>query len=797
MLKNYVLVAIRNLRRERLYAVINIVGLAIGLGICLLVMAYVVDEWNFDNFHANGDRLYRANKLVESASEDLREASTPFPLGEFLGQQVPEIDQTVRVIPMLEGIVSANHRAFRESISFADQNFFDVFTFPLRVGDSATALNDLASVVISASMAERLFGKADPIGQRVRLDLATKSNEFVVTGVAEDSPANSSLKFTVLATIGGLGRFINVDQGWGTSWPETYVLLKPNANIDIVGDKLATLGNKIPRVSANVAGWGIQLQEMDDIHLDPDVSGTAANVSSPTYSTVLALIGLVILELACINFTTLSIGRAQRRVREMGVRKVSGAGARQITGQILGETAVIAVISLLVAFVLAELLLPHFGSLTGKQFDSLIQSMGWWNLLLVWLVVITTLCAGGYPALIMSRIKSIEAVGGKARFLTGRNSTRGLVVLQFVISAALIAVVLSMSNQINYALTAPLGFNRESLLMVGLSGTGAERLATVERLRQSLTHSGEVVSVSASGTDFSGGGVRIGNRVGPDSSSFTAFINAVDPSYITTMGLELIEGNDFPTVAGAQDGYARVIVNETFVREMKWQDAIGREMPLMRDSRIVGVVRDFHIQPFNSLIEPVALVEANLTNDLGENLAFALVRLGKVDVAKAVWRIENVWQEIAPQYPFDYEFMDAHIESQYRAYTRWADIVRDSTLVAVAIAAFGVFGLTALAISRRRKELGIRRILGARTIQLVSMFYREFAVLVVAGNLIAIPIAYWSVQHWLSGFVYRAAISPLPFFMGLALLLGIVIITVSLQAFKASSTNVSEVIRYE
>ena len=797
MLKSYFLIALRNIRRERTYAVINITGLAIGLAICLLVMAYVVDEWNFDRFHANQENLFRVNEVVSSPAGTAYEANTPFPLSDLITEQIPEVQSAVQVIPMVGVMVSANHRAFHEMLSLADQEFFQTFTFPLASGDGATALSDPGNVVVTESFAEKLFGSTEVVGKTVTISWGNYVNEFTVSAVAHDVPHNSSLTFNIIIPKVAMKRFFGLNKSWNTSWPETYVLVRSGAEIREVEKNINTA------VAAAVKGQPANtksryaLQNISDIHLNPEVTGGAGNPSSPVYSYLLCLVAFFILELACINFTTLAIGRAQHRIKEIGARKVMGASRRQVIIQVLGETFIVAAAAMLLAFVLAELALPQFATLAGKSFTSIITATGWWALLAVWLVIVAALFAGGYPALILSRANSIDAVRGKATLLSGRSVMRGLVVLQFAVSAALIAVTLSMSNQLKFMLNSPLGFDKDALVMLRLDGSGDERIGTVNRLRESLSSHAEIKSIAASSADFSGGGVRMGNKVGPDSIDLTIFVNAVDYAYIKTMGLHLTSGEDFRDGAISSGTITNVIVNETLVKTMQWDDPIGKEAPLLPDSRIVGVVQDFHIQPFTAAIEPLALVQTSHSNDLSENLQYAVLRLDPNSISGSMKLIESTWQSVAPDLPFDYEFMDAHIAAQYRSYLRWAEIIKDAAILAVVIAGFGVFGLTALALARRRKEIGIRKILGAKAGQLVAMFYREFAALVIIGNLIALPLAYWSVNSWLAGFVYRTSLSPIPFVVGIVLLFGIVILTVSAQALRASTANVAEVVRYE
>ncbi len=795
MLRNYLVVALRNLRRERSFALINIFGLAIGLAICLLVMAYVVDEWTFDSFHANADCVFRVNAV---APEDNRpQVNTPFPLRDLILDSAPsQVEGVVQWISMVGALVTSDQQSVRTMVSFADSGFFEVFSFSLLAGDSSRALGDPGGLVLSADFSQRLFGSADPVGRRLSVKLGDRDAQFVVTAVAAPVPDNSTLEFQLLLPMSAMNRFFRSSPTWNTSWPETFVLARPGSDR---AELLARINSAAASVPRQVSAQGprlFELQPLTDLHLRPDIDGSAPNTSSPTYSLVLCLVAFVILETACINFTTLAIGRAQRRVREIGTRKVMGAGTRQIIFQILGETIVISVLAMIVAFVLAELSLPYFNTLSGKSLSSIVSATGAWGLLTIWLVFVAAFFAGFYPALVLSRVKMTDAMRGKAILLTGKLATRVLVVAQFTISAALIVITICLLRQIDFVLHSSLGFEREGLVMLRLEGSAAERFTLIERLRAALGPSDGILSVAASSADFTGGGVRKSNRVGPDSSEFSVFINPVDQEYVKTMGLQIVDGSDFDRSAAPGVG-SRVIVNETFVRQMNWENPIGRTTPLLDDARIVGVVKDYHIQPFSQAIEPIALVETRAGDDWAESLQFALLRLETRKIAAALARIQTVWSGIAPHLPFDYEFMDSHIEAQYRSYLRWAAIIRAAATLAIVVACFGVFGLTALAAHRRRKELIIRRILGAKSRQLILSFYREFALLALIGAALGMPLAYWFAQRWSAEFVYRAAPSFWPYVIGGAALLGVVLATVTVQAARAASSNVAEIIHCE
>lgn len=794
MLKNYFKVAVRNLLREKSYALINVLGLAIGLTICLLVMAYISDEYSFDEFHADGDRIYRLIQLP-SQENDRFYAGTPFPVRPMLLENVPAIEALAQFTSSEDVIVTADGQNFRESVNFADPEFFQLFSFELLKGSPRTALSTPNGIVLDVSGAERLFGSIDVVGKELVVTTSGVKYPYVVSAVVADAPKNSSLQYRLVLPVSEISKFLPFKLGWNLTCAETFVRLRSDADINNVTNDIQAAANIVPKKAGSEAEWKFSLQPLSDIHLNTAVTGDTIT-SSPTYSYLLGGIGLVVLILACINFTTLAIGRSQRRIREIGVRKVMGASETQLYGQLLSEAIIVSLTALIFAFALAEIALPTFNNLSGKSISSILMTNGLSTIGIVALVLLTALIAGGYPAYILTRTTTVRAVRGQAEMLSGGVLTRVLVALQFTLSAALIVITLTMSSQLDYMTSAPLGFDREELVMLQLRGaSGTEKLTIIDRLRNSLHQGDGVVSVCASGTSFTGGGIRNGTPVGPDSIPFTVFLNAVDHEYLKTMGLELVRGQAFrPGEVKSRD---EIIVNETFANALDWDDPIGRAIPGLDSSEIIGVVRDYHIQSLAEKIEPIALLRAGIGGEWAGAVRFAFIRFTPGNIPATMSKIQQVWQEIAPNLPFSYEFMNEHIEAQYRAYRRWETIMNHAALLAVTVACFGVFGLTALAIARRRKELGIRKVLGAKSSQLVSLLNREFVLLAVVGNLIAWPLAYYAANQWMADFAYRIDFPIWPFIAGIVMLTGIVVATASVQAVRASLANPTDVIRTE
>lgn len=797
MLKNYLLVALRTLGRERLYAAINVLGLSLGLTVCLLVFAYVKHELSYDRFHEHADRLHRINYLIPEKGGILRpSAGTAFVLAPILREQVLEIEATVAMADIPEAIVRHKSASFREPVQFADSQFFSVFTFPLLQGNAESALQEPNSVVLSERLAAKYFGAEPPLGQQLSIEVRGKVEAYTVTGVCRNVPGNSSIDFDLLIPLRKLYSLYGDDFefGWNLTWPSTYALLRPDASPTTVNAKLAALARELPIDNSGKTKILLGLQPISEVHFDHEIENAPTTVGNPRYLLILAGIAAVVLILACINFTTLAVGRSQTRTKETGIRKVLGARPAQLLGRFLSEAAVLCTLATITAFMLAELALPAFNELSGKSIErgSLLDSTTAAGAVI--LIVLTSLLAGGYPALVLARTRLRDTVRGRATLLTGGGLTRALVILQFGLSIALIVSTLVMSSQLRYLQTVPIGFDKEHLLLVKIAGRSDEKLRLVQLLRNDLAANPDILSISAAGRSFDGSGMANSDYL-PDSMLFTAYFNPADEHFVATMGLTIIEGTNF-TGSTLPDSLEPLLVNETLVRTMGWTSALGQKVPGLNGGRIIGVVNDFHYRSLTAPIDPLVIPFANPGNWSG-NVRYAYIRIKNENLPRTVAAVRDAWNRVTPQLPFDYQFMDDHIDAQYRFEHRWWKVVGYASGMAVLVACFGAFGLTSLAVARRRKEIGIRKVLGASGSQIVGLLNREFVWLVVAGNLLAWPAAYYVAQRWLDTFAYRITLSVWPFLLGAAVTLIVVILTVSVQAVRAVLTNPVESLRYE
>lgn len=803
MLKNYLKIALRNLWKQKIYAVINVVGLAVGIAFCALIFLYVRDELTYDRFHDEADRLYRMHRVSFAADGSVRatDTSLPFPTGPALQADLPEVEQYVRFYRS-DHFVRQGAQAFEEAVMYADPQFLTLFSFPLLQGDAPTALTNPNNVVVTEDMARKYFGEADPMGQQLFLRIGEEEHAFTVAGVAQDVPGNSSIQFEVLVPIQKLidtvSYFRERQDSWYASAFKTYVLLREGSSIDAARAKLPDFRTTYyPDEEADLRERGLwtgegmptsyNLQPITAIHLTPEIRSYGEE-SSPMYSYILSAIALAVLLIACINFMTLSIGRSARRAREIGVRKVVGANRTQVMLQFWGEALLMSLLALGVGLALAQLFLPVFNNLAAKTLHlDFIRDAGLLAMLLG-VMLVTGLIAGSYPALVLSGFQPVEALKNRLR-LTGSNAfTRSLVVVQFALSVFLICGTLIMLGQLDYLRTKNLGFDKAHVVVIETSGTdGAQAL---DRYRSALGNRNDIAGLTGVSYAFAHGVSRVGFEYQGELVQVAEYI--VESDYVEVLGMEIVAGRDFdPRLA--TDSSQAVIVNETLVRDFGWTEPLGQTLTGLEEEPIViGVVKDFNFKSLHEAIEPMMLT---LGPRRGIHTILARVRPDNVPATLDVLR--STWQKIAPDVPFQYSFLDDDINQQYRAEERWSQIVGYGAGFAILIACLGLFGLAALTVSGRTKEIGIRKVLGATLANVAVLLSKDFAWLVLIALVIAAPAAYFALRAWLDNFAYRIDIGPGVFLLAGGLALGIALLTVSYHAIKAALADPVKSLRYE
>ena len=783
MFRNYLIVAYRNFMRHKVYTLINVAGLSIGIAFCVLTFLFVRREWTYDAFHENAKRIYRV--YVDSRFGP--SAETPDPLGPALVETFSDV-RTVR-IGGGASFAKYQERTLRGSFRFADPAILEVFTFPLLQGDPATVLEDPYSLVITEAAARKYFGDEDPLGKVLSVKLwgpPAVDRDFVITGVAKSVPKTSSIRFDFLAPFSARGE----PRGWNTRAIRTFVLLPQHGRPSELSARFSNLLPKyLPAWMGEQSDTSVGLQPLLEMHLGQGIPGLRG-AGNPAFSYILLGIALLVLVNACVNFITLAVGRSFSRDREVAMRKAAGASRTQLMVQFMGESMLLSVVAMVAGIGLAELFLPAFNNLVGKDLALGDQADGAGLAFLFGLVAAVGMAAGGYPAYVLSGFQPVAVWNRQRRMGASSLFGRALVVFQFALSVFLVVSTLLMVRQLEYLRTKPLGFESDYVLRIrawdlferdsDLLGVYRNEVMRHHSILGTTTTSHALSNRTRYLTDieYKGEGIDVEQvNVGYD--------------FLATMGVYLLEGADFdPQSSGSR---ASIIVNEALVRHLGWQSPVTGRMLRMntRDVTVIGVAKDFHFRSLHHTIGPAVLRFD--PNGYGN----VLVRVRPENIPGTLAFLEEKWLEVAPDIPFQLSFLDDEVDGQYRKEERWNQIVMYSALLAVFIACLGAFGLTALAVARRTREIGIRKVLGARGSGIVSLLSRDFVMLAAIANLIAWPAAYYASDRWLQDFAYRIEPGIGTFVSGGILMLAVVLLTVSAQAIRAAWANPVDALRTE
>lgn len=791
MFRNYLTIALRNLRKSPGFTFLNIAGLAAALACCLLIGLYVHDELSYDRHLADAERTYRVTMEVETEGDVQAFAGASATLAPALLADQPQVTAATRLTSVGGSTTTVrvgDTRFYEQGLFRADASFFDFFGFPLLQGDPTTALAEPRTVVLTQSMARKYFGSDDPLGRVLLID----ETEATVTGVMADVPPNTHVRPRFLLPLedwadGGLMRT------WHVNSFHTYIKLAEGVDpaafeADIrdlayryVGDELA----------GNDQTYAYQLQPVTDIHLHSDLRyELEANSSAATVYTF-GIIAVFILLIACVNFTNLTTARSLRRAKEVGVRKTAGAQRRQLTIQFLGESVLMSVLAMLGAVVLAHLLLPLFNDLAGKALSlyPLVSPSVW--LTLVALAVVTGLLAGSYPALVLSSFRPAAVLkGGFTANHRGRGLRKGLVVFQFTISVVLIICTLVVSQQLRFMKNQRLGFDKEQVVVVPVrTGTNP----TYETLRAELGQVPGVRQLSLS-TDLLGRSIDstpVRNEAGRELHMQVMY---VDEQFLSIYRIPLVAGRNFSSDIPLDVQRNAFLLNETAVTALGWdspEDAIGREVEHFAEGTVIGVFEDFHYQSLHQEIGPLMLMVRP-----GPFL-YASLKLTPGQTAETLAALQARFQALFPNRPFDYFFLDEDFDRQYAAEEQLGQLTTVFSFLAVLIACLGLFGLAAYAAEQRTKEIGVRKVLGASVAGLVALLSKDFLQLVLIAIVVAVPLAVLVLNQYLGTYPYRIALPVWVVVVAGGLALLIAFLTVSYQAIKASMIDPVKALRYE
>ncbi|HLA63738.1 MAG TPA: ABC transporter permease [Rhodothermales bacterium] len=803
MLRNHIRVALRHLARQKGYTALNVVGLAVGLVCCGFIALYVQDERSYDRHHEHADRVYRLVREIGLDTGTSLEATTSGPMAPSVAAEVPGVEEAVRVVQtsaLLEhGEGAERVRTEEDEVAFADAGLFDVFTLPLVAGDARTALAAPGRIVLTETLARTHFGTADPMGQTLLLDGETP---VTVSGVMRDLPSTTHLPFTAAVSWGTwdavqrAGDNAWLLEEWNANYLYTYVLLAPGVTAAQVERALPAfaerhLGEAMRELFVSLA---LELQPVTDIHLGEPLVGEPSPTTDPARLTLFALIGAFILLIAAVNFVNLATARAAGRAREVGVRKAVGAQQGQLVRQFLAESVLVSTLAFVLALGASQLLLPGFDALAGKEVDSLWAHGGVNVLALGVLALVVGLGAGLYPAFVLSGFRPAAVLRGPFRgSRRGVVLRQGLVVLQFAVSIALIAGTAVVYAQLHYMRSQPLGFAGDQLVSLDVDGD-SEALEARGRIREELMRLSGVRDVAVtSSVPGEGYNVLSIQYEGPDGTIERAEMNeySTDEHFVATYGLELVAGRAIQP-SDSSRGY---LLNETAVARLGWaspEEAIGKRFGMNDpDGEIVGVVRDFHYTSLEAPIEPLFM------HNFPVFYSGFTLRLAPGDVRETLAGVERAWATLAPQRPFSYTFLDDSFDQQYRADAHFGRLVGVFAGLAILVACLGLFGLAAFSAEQRRKEIGVRKVLGASVPSIVALLSRDTVRLLGIAFVLAAPVAYLGMSRWLEGFAYRVPLGPTVFLLAGAVVLAIALVTVSTQTFRAATADPVRSLRSE
>ncbi len=799
MLKNFFLIAWRNLIKNKASTILNVTGLAIGMTVCLVIGIWLQRELSFDNFHPNGKQIFRLSNTFKSESESFSQAPSGPAFGAQLPKQLPAVKSACRLFYDKYKIEYGDNEFFESGMVIVDSNFFTFFGFELMKGDPKSVLNAPNQLVLTEKMAAKYFGKQNPIGKTLIVD---GDYPMVVTGVAKDALVNSQIQFDFLLSYSFLRKIANeqwkfdIDNFWVGGWPHTYIQLNDEGKwkeAEIAINRVAAKFSE-KEWKENKMSYKYHLQPIQDVHLKSQLRYDAKNNGSLARVKVFSIVGIIILLLACINYINLTTAGAIRRAKETAVRKVVGALKFQLIRQFFFETLIICSIAVIVGVLLLKLILPAFSTWTGQPYNFPFSIV---NILIIlgFILFISTI-AGLYPASILSSFDPATSLKGNfTQSPRGNLIRKTLVVFQFTITIALVSSILIISQQMNYIRSKSLGYNGRAVLEINFNGEG-KVIDQYKSIRSEILSSPYILEMSKHGQNVVGGlgnGWTTTENLKGDEISTSLYNLNVDSSYLKTYDMQLAAGRffskDFPT-----DTTKAVLVNEAAVRTFGWQkpeNAIGKKFGKGDQTRyVIGVVKDFNFEKLHKPVEALMMGFAQRGSRIS-------VKLDASHVNEAIAHIEKKWKTIVPNIPLEYSFVDESVAKQYGNEQKMEGIFYAFAGLSLLIACLGLFGLSTFVVKRKVKEIGVRKVLGASVTGIVGLLSKDFLKLVLVAFLIATPLSWYFMNNWLADFAYRIDIGLWVFLLAGAAALLIAMITVSFQAIRAAIANPVKSLRTE
>lgn len=812
MLRNNLIIAWRNLRNQPGLSLINIAGLSIGMACFSLFLIYALHEFNYDQFHPDHDRMYRMYRWSKPYSQinESKDVHLPMPLGLALEKDYPDIEACIRFREDWgDEFIRINNKVARKGIAYADPRFFAVFDFPIIYGDRTSPLTEVGNVVLTENTALELFGESNPTGKTMEIQVDGNFVEFTVSAIAANLPSYSTIQFDMLGSFDFLENHTSNGKRsrdhWFRSSFNVFVKVKEGSNLAHSPDRLQVMRNQYypdeEKRYREEEQWDKEgapitfgMQPFASMHTEPDVGWSAID---PKRIWTLLTLAFGVLLIACINFTTLAIGRSAGRAKEVGVRKVIGGQKTQLISQFMTEALFTAALSMSIGVLLTHLIFPAFKNMAGIEMSVSIFHFKQIFILLTGITILCGLLTGSYPSLVLSSFKPVEVLKNKIKLGGSNYFMKMLIVFQFIISISLIISTLVILEQVRFLRSAHPGFQKENIVVVDARGT--ESAKHYPLLRSKLLQEPSIQGVAASE-------LSIGPEAGWSRTAWSyenqrkeVFEYYVDDFYLDLLRIPLIAGRNFNSEMST-DSIGAVIVNESMARDFGWtqDEVIGQKLtgyyddPEKADPVVIGLVKDFNFRPLTEAVKPQMFLQFS---EYQPQQYFVKIEAG--NPAPTLSSIEKLWKELEPEYPFKFSFLEEDIERFYQSEVRFSAIITWAGIISIFLACLGLLGLSALASSNRKKEIGIRKVLGADLWQIVTLLSKEFIQLVGIAIIVALPIGWYLMQRWLEGFAYRIDIQWWLLLIAATISIMVAIITTSFQSIRSGLMHPVDSLRNE
>ncbi|MBN1968435.1 MAG: ABC transporter permease [Candidatus Delongbacteria bacterium] len=801
--------AIRNIFKTKWYSLINLLGLSIGMSCVIMIMLWAIDELSFDKFHKNSDLIYRVTRTWynDDGTPNMKLSKVSIVFAPMIKQEFPEVEKAARLYPDWNVISYGDKKLLEECFFYADQEVFDIFSFDILSGKKETLLDEPGKVVITEEIAKKYFGNENPIGKTLSFEWNNEVTYIEISGVIKSLPANSHFHADFICSYKTLENQLNEEQlnSWNNNNYATYLLFSQKPDEDNFNAKLRNTIAK-HRGEEYAAKTELQLQKLTEIYLKSDLDTEIGINGNITYVIIFSVVALFILIIACSNYINLTTAKAEERVKEVGFKKVVGAGRISLTIQFLSESIIFSIAAYILAAVIVVSFLPLFNTFSGKHLSFISSDKIILQMLVFLGFILIGIISGFYPALLLSSYRPINLL--KRNKLSGGNSfliRKSLVIVQFTVSISLLICIGIIFKQLNFIETKNLGYNKENIIVVKSSPSLNNNFDVI---KQELTKNTEIVNVSLSQRvpstflDWASYTIRKGNEMIP--GNFAIYNISTDNNFIPTYNLKMMTGNNFSNKEYFSDNQ-EFILNACAAKKLGFkslEDIIGTQINYFnRKGTVVGIIEDFHFESLHNEIKPLMLMPVTYRdksqNKLVRNGNFISLKIITNNLEETIGSIKKTCKNFESNIPFSYEFLDKKVENKYYFETQVKKIFSFFIVIALIITCLGLLGLISFTTKRRMKEIGIRKVNGAKTPELMRMISKEFTSLVIIGFIISCPIAYYFMHSWLKNFAYKTSLNWWIFALAGLLALGIALLTVSWQSWRAATRNPVEALRYE